>query len=42
MGSNFRDSPDQCPMAINADQNSGIDENVDQFRSIPLNVLLMP
>ncbi len=28
-----QDSLDQCPMPINADQNSGIDPNVDQFRS---------
>ena len=27
--SSFQDSLDQCPIPINADQNSGIDPNVD-------------
>ncbi len=31
----MQDSLDQCPMPINADQNSGIDPNVDQFLSMP-------
>ena len=33
----IQDSPDQCLMPINADRNSGIDPNVDQFQSIPIN-----
>ncbi len=40
----WQDSPDQCPMPINADQNHGIDPKclsmpiiADQCRSIPLN-----
>ncbi len=32
-----QDSLDQCPMPINADQNCGIDPNVDQFLSMPIN-----
>ncbi len=32
-----QDSLDQCPMPINTDQNCGIDPNVDQFRSVPIN-----
>ena len=41
----FLQDLDQCPMLINADQNSGIDTNADQFRSMPINsdqFLLMP
>ncbi len=34
--SKYQDSLDQCPVPINADQNSGIDPNVDQFRSMPI------
>ncbi len=34
-----QDSPDQWPMLINADQNSSINPNVDQFRSMPINAL---
>ncbi len=34
----FQYSLDQCPMLIYADQNSGIDPNVDQFRLLPINV----
>ncbi len=33
----LQDSLDQCTMPINADQNSGIDPYVDQFRSMPTN-----
>ncbi len=37
-----QDSPDQCPMPINADQDSGIIPNVDQFRSMPRHFGSMP
>ncbi len=33
----LQDCLNQCPMLINADQNCGIDPNVDQFRSIDRN-----
>ncbi len=33
----YQDSLDQCPMLINADQNSGIEANADQFLSIQIN-----
>ena len=33
----MQDTLDQCPMPINADQDPGIDPNVDQFRSMPIN-----
>ncbi len=33
----IQDSLDQCPMPINADQNSGIDPKVNQFCSMPIN-----
>ena len=36
----LQDSLDQCPISINVDQcrsNSGIDPDVDQFRSMPIN-----
>ena len=32
-----QNSLDQCPMPIDADQNSGMDLNADQFRSIAFN-----
>ncbi len=33
----IQDSPDKCPMPINAAQNSSIDPNVDQCGSIAIN-----
>ena len=33
----IQDSLDQCPMPINAEKNSGIDPNANQFRSMPIN-----
>ena len=37
----MQDSLDQCPVSMNADQNSGIDPNVNQFRSMPIKIMAL-